>query len=489
MEQSINQRIRKLINVLGVSDNQFAKNIGIAQSAISSMFSRNTEPSSKVISAILTAYAEVSAEWLIMGNGNMTKDNIEDCSISKEPEVIYHYTDVKGIFGIIGNLGFRFSPIVNSNDLREKFNDSGYKSVCFCMAGKYDNGYDKPRMWSQYGDENKGFCIGVNLERLISLNNGEGCPSIENFKVKYLNPTEIVGTKNDTKESLECKAKDWENENEYRFISKEADFLKIDFDCIESIYSGELTEDEEGRLANIGLNGKIIPYIERKGSEIHVPLYNKHHQYIRETEDFSLDGFNGKIIRISSKENIPENEGIKNALSYYEEICKKEEANHIRIIETESEYLAAKEKGLTIIPEIDFKVSAGIKETIGSDKVIKYWYLPYCKDCDIVVQVTGNSMSPTYPSGSWVALKRYSIPENPNSIPFGNVFGIVVMDESTGETHAYIKVLRRYKDEEMAKKYWVAHSINTDEYDDFDIKIGDVVSLWVVKQHIVSDMF
>lgn len=65
MEKSINQRIRKLINVLGVSDNQFAKNIGIAQSAISSMFSRNTEPSSKVISAILTAYAEVSAEWLV----------------------------------------------------------------------------------------------------------------------------------------------------------------------------------------------------------------------------------------------------------------------------------------------------------------------------------------------------------------------------------------------------------------------------------------
>ena len=75
------------------------------------------------------------------------------------------------------------------------------------------------------------------------MNNGEGCPAIENFKVKYLNPTEIGGTKNDTKESLECKAKDWENENEYRFISKDAEFLKIDFDCIESIYSGELTED------------------------------------------------------------------------------------------------------------------------------------------------------------------------------------------------------------------------------------------------------
>lgn len=71
MENSINQRIRELINSLGVNDNQFAKTIGVTQSVIASMFSRNTEPSSKVLIAILNAYANLSAEWLMRGEGDM----------------------------------------------------------------------------------------------------------------------------------------------------------------------------------------------------------------------------------------------------------------------------------------------------------------------------------------------------------------------------------------------------------------------------------
>lgn len=75
MENSINQRIREFINSLGVNDNQFAKSIGITQSVIASMFSRNTEPSSKVIVSILNAYANLSAEWLMRGEGDMLKSN------------------------------------------------------------------------------------------------------------------------------------------------------------------------------------------------------------------------------------------------------------------------------------------------------------------------------------------------------------------------------------------------------------------------------
>ena len=97
-------------------------------------------------------------------------------------------------------------------------------------------------------------------------------------------------------------------------------------------------------------------------------------------------------------------------------------------------------------------------------------------------------MSPTLPSGCWVALKRYTLPhENPNTIPFGNIFGIVVEDKDTGEYHGHIKVLRRYKELSLANKYWIAHSINTEEFDDFDIEISQVRGLWIVKQHIVSD--
>lgn len=70
------QRIREFINSLGVNDNQFAKSIGITQSVIASMFSRNTEPSSKVIVSILNAYANLSAEWLMRGEGEMIKGDV-----------------------------------------------------------------------------------------------------------------------------------------------------------------------------------------------------------------------------------------------------------------------------------------------------------------------------------------------------------------------------------------------------------------------------
>lgn len=159
-------------------------------------------------------------------------------------------------------------------------------------------------------------------------------------------------------------------------------------------------------------------------------------------------------------------------------------------ITTEEEYQSAMEQGLPLLPEVDFKFSAGQTQLIsGTEDITRYWFLPDCRDCEGIAQVVGRSMSPTLPSGSWVALKRYTIPhDNPNMIPFGNIFGIVIEDEITGEYHGHIKIIRRHKDIELAKKYWIAHSINTEEFDDFDIKISQVRSLWIVKQHIVSDI-
>lgn len=157
---------------------------------------------------------------------------------------------------------------------------------------------------------------------------------------------------------------------------------------------------------------------------------------------------------------------------------------------TEEELAEAKRKGLKMLPEINFQFAAGQTELINPNEIVtRYWYLPDCKDCECVVQVVGNSMQPTLPSGCYVALKRYYFHmDNPNTIPFGNVFGIVVEDKDTGDYHGHIKILRRYKDQSLASKYWIAHSINDAEFDDFDIEIAQVRSLWVVKQHIVNDM-
>lgn len=160
------------------------------------------------------------------------------------------------------------------------------------------------------------------------------------------------------------------------------------------------------------------------------------------------------------------------------------------IVDTEEDYKDAIEDGLRLLPEVDFKFAAGQVSLLnGSEDITRYWHLPDCRDCEGVAQVVGNSMTPALPSGCWVALKRYPLPnENPNTIPFGHIFGVVLEDKDTGEYHGYIKVLRRYKEQTLSRKYWIAQSINKDEFDDFDIEIGQVRSLWIVKQHIVSDI-
>lgn len=160
------------------------------------------------------------------------------------------------------------------------------------------------------------------------------------------------------------------------------------------------------------------------------------------------------------------------------------------IIDTEEALNNALEKGVKLLPEVDFKFAAGQIELInGVESIKRYWYLPDCRDCEAVAQIAGNSMLPAYPSGCWVALKKHGFSiDTATQIPFGNVFGIVVQDKFTGDYHGHIKILRRYKDQTLCRKFWIAHSLNESEYDDFDIEIAQVRSLWIVKQHIVSDV-
>lgn len=69
----ISQQVEGLISGLGISVEQFCESIGVTQSFILSMFKRNTEPSTRVIASILNAYPEISAEWLLLGEGDMKK--------------------------------------------------------------------------------------------------------------------------------------------------------------------------------------------------------------------------------------------------------------------------------------------------------------------------------------------------------------------------------------------------------------------------------
>lgn len=84
MENSVNQRIKNLIECKGFNINSFSSYVGVTQSTINAMFTKNTEPSSKTIIAILNAFPLLSAEWLLRGEGSMFKETKEQSAESNE---------------------------------------------------------------------------------------------------------------------------------------------------------------------------------------------------------------------------------------------------------------------------------------------------------------------------------------------------------------------------------------------------------------------
>ncbi|MCR5454550.1 MAG: helix-turn-helix domain-containing protein [Bacteroidales bacterium] len=69
------ERLQKIMDYAGVSPNKFAAILGIQRSSISHMMSGRNNPSLTVVQKILKSYPDISAEWLLFGEGNMLKDD------------------------------------------------------------------------------------------------------------------------------------------------------------------------------------------------------------------------------------------------------------------------------------------------------------------------------------------------------------------------------------------------------------------------------
>lgn len=73
MENPILQRVILTIKELNLTDNQFSKKLGIAQTTMSGYLSGNRKLSLQVIESMLNEFEEISAEWLLRGEGEMYK--------------------------------------------------------------------------------------------------------------------------------------------------------------------------------------------------------------------------------------------------------------------------------------------------------------------------------------------------------------------------------------------------------------------------------
>lgn len=77
------ERIKSLISHLGLSTRAFALNCGLRQNTLSNQLNGMRELSLSTIMAILTAYPELSSDWLMRGEGEMFNAETPDINAER----------------------------------------------------------------------------------------------------------------------------------------------------------------------------------------------------------------------------------------------------------------------------------------------------------------------------------------------------------------------------------------------------------------------
>lgn len=109
------ERIKKIINHYGLSDRAFAIKCGIKQNTFSNQINGVREISLQTINSILITFENISAEWLLRGNGEMLltseqpTDSSESDRLSKLIDTIAFQQDT------INNLQRRIKELEDTN--------------------------------------------------------------------------------------------------------------------------------------------------------------------------------------------------------------------------------------------------------------------------------------------------------------------------------------------------------------------------------------
>lgn len=104
MKELVLQRIIRLLKERSNSENQFAKLIGANQRTINQQLKKERSLSLDTVLSVLSSFEEISAEWLLRGEGEMYKaddknindnfDNSQYVSKSKYESTVYLLAEV-----------------------------------------------------------------------------------------------------------------------------------------------------------------------------------------------------------------------------------------------------------------------------------------------------------------------------------------------------------------------------------------------------------
>lgn len=75
---SIALRIKELIEFKKLNISSFEKKIGAGNNSIGTIINRNSNVSGQILSKILISFKDVSADWILTGNGEMLRDSSQN---------------------------------------------------------------------------------------------------------------------------------------------------------------------------------------------------------------------------------------------------------------------------------------------------------------------------------------------------------------------------------------------------------------------------
>lgn len=94
MEKAVTKRIKSLMDEFGDNKNSLSVKIGMASSTFGRYVNGENKPTVSLLQSILSQYEDVSADWLLMGKGEMYKTTeLPPVDVSSE-ESIEHSAEI-----------------------------------------------------------------------------------------------------------------------------------------------------------------------------------------------------------------------------------------------------------------------------------------------------------------------------------------------------------------------------------------------------------
>lgn len=90
MEATIYQRVKLILEDKSISVNALSKQINVAQATLNPQLRGDRTLAANIVEKILTAFPDVSAEWLMRGIGNMYSNQNADDSSYMVAETPHH---------------------------------------------------------------------------------------------------------------------------------------------------------------------------------------------------------------------------------------------------------------------------------------------------------------------------------------------------------------------------------------------------------------